>query len=222
MRGVQVQLLAQELRHAARGWLRRPGLLVPAVLALALGIGANTAVFSVVNAILLRRLPFAEPAQLVALWPDHFFANREIEFLRRQLRSTAQVASVSPGWLSALTGVADPTEVDAARVSGNLFSTLGVRALIGTTFGMEAEDPGAATVAVLGFEMWQAKFGGDPAIIGQTIILDRVTYRVLGVMPRTFKILDQETDLYLPLAMDRNAMSYAAASRWASPVCVLA
>ena len=209
MRGVHVQLLAQELRHAARGWLRRPGLLVPAVIALALGIGANTAVFSVVNAILLRRLPFAEPAQLVALWPDHFFANREIEFLRRELRSTAQVASVSPGWLSALTGVADPTEVDAARVSGNLFNTLGVRALIGITFGMEAEDPGAATVAVLGYEMWQSKFGGDPAIIGQTIILDRVAFRVLGVMPRTFKILDQETDLYLPLAMDPNAMSYA-------------
>ena len=122
MRAFQLQLIGQEIRQAARGWRRRPGLLVPATLALALGIGANTAVFSVVSAILLRPLPFAEPERLVALWPDHFFANREIEFLRQELRSTAQVASMSPGWLSALTGIAEPTEVDAARVSGNFFS----------------------------------------------------------------------------------------------------
>ncbi len=209
MRAVQLELLGQEIQQAARGWLRRPGLLIPALLALGLGIGANAAVFSVVNGILLRRLQFADPERLVALWPDHYFGNREIEYLRRELRSTTQVASYSPGWLSALTGVAEPTEIDGARVSGNLFSLLGVHALQGTTFGMEAETPGAAPVAVLGYDLWQTKFNGDPSVVGRSIILDRQPYRVLGVLPRNFKILDQKTDLYLPMAMDPEAMSYA-------------
>ena len=204
----ELQLIGQELRQATRAWLRRPGLLIPALLALALGIGANAAVFSVVNGVLLRRLPFAEPERLVALWPDHFFSNREIEFLRREMKSAAHVASFSPGWLVALTGVAEPTELDGARVSGNLFSTLGVRAQLGSTFGLEAEVPGAAPVAVLGYQLWQTKFNGDPSVVGRTILLDRQPYRVLGVMPRTFKLLD-DADLYLPLTMDPDAMSYA-------------
>src|SRR6185436_4510754 len=135
-------------RYAIRGLLRRPVFALTAIVSLALGLGANLTVLGVVNALLLKPLPYKEPDRLVAVWPAQTFANREIEALRTRTRSYESVASVSPGWLMALTGVPSPRQLNAARISGNLLPMLGTEPAIGRAFGMEAEVPGNDAVVL--------------------------------------------------------------------------
>ena len=204
--------LLQDLRHAARGLLRRPVFTVTAVVSLALGLAANVTVFSVVDALLLKPLPYADADRLVAIWPGQTFGNREIEAFRIRARSYEQVASFSPGWLMALTGVPLPRQLNSARVSGNLFAMLGVPPLFGRPFGMEAEVPGQNFVAVLSWEMWQTSLNGDPGIIGRSVQLDRQPYTVQAVMPPGFRPLGMTSDLWVPMTMDRDAMAWAGAT----------
>src|SRR5688572_8088649 len=178
-----LESVAKDIRFACRSLVRRPAFTTVALLTLALGIGVNTAIFSVVDGILLRPLPFASPERLVALWPGHALANREVEYLRAHARSYEAVGSYSPGWLVALTGVDVPQQLNAARLSGNLFGILGVQPALGRVFGMEAERPGDDRVTVLGFEVWRSQFGSDPGVIGRTIILDGDPHTVIGVTP---------------------------------------
>jgi len=152
----------RSLRIILRSLGRRPTFTLTAVITLALGIGATTAVFSVVSALLLRPLPYANPSELVAVWPSQTFANREIDALRRRVRTLSTVASFSPGWLMALTGTEQPLQLSAARVSGNLFEMLGVKPELGRTFGMEAEDPGRDLVAVLSWDTGEARLAERP------------------------------------------------------------
>jgi predicted permease len=200
------------LRLAVRGLLRRPGFALTCIATLALGIGASATVFSVVNALLLRPLPYATPDRLVAIGPTSMFANREIAEFRRRVTSLDQIASFSPGWLMALTGAGEPRQLNGARVSGNLFAMLGVAPLLGRPFGMEAETPGRDAVAVLGYELWQAAFSGDSAIVGRSIQLDGDAITVVGIMPPGFQVLGGTSDLWLPLAMDPKAMSWTGAT----------
>src|SRR5688500_4201090 len=116
-RGERGEALLSDLRLALRGLVRRPGFTAVVLLTLALGIGANTAIFSVVHGVLLRPLPYAAPERLVALWPDHFISNAELLFLRERMRSTERVETYSPGWSVTLTGAGDPAQLPAARVS---------------------------------------------------------------------------------------------------------
>src|SRR5262245_26064933 len=118
--------VSSDARHAARGLLRRPSFTLTAVLSIALGLGATVTVFTVLNALLLKPLPYREPQRLVAIWPNQSFANREIEAFRQRSHSYVAVGSLSPGWLMALTGVVTPRQLNAARMSGNLFEILGV------------------------------------------------------------------------------------------------
>ncbi|MEX2283742.1 MAG: ABC transporter permease [Gemmatimonadota bacterium] len=201
--------ILRELRLAARALRRRPGLTMAAMATLALTIGANTAVFSTAHSLLLKPLPFPEADRMMALWPDHFVSNREIEFLRRDLRSVDGVASVSPGWLMGLTGVETPVEVSAERVSGNLFELLGARPLMGRTFGLAAERVGAEPVVVLSHPLWRSQFASDPAVVGKSITLNGDSYQVTAVMPRGFSVVDSEADLWYPLTMDPTSSFYA-------------
>lgn len=204
--------LALDLRATVRALRRRPAFALTAVVTIALGIGACTAMFSAVDAILLRGLPFREAERLVAVMPRQFVANRDIDQLRQRLQSLDQVASFSPGWLMPLIELDEPRQVNAARLSGNMFPMVGVAPLLGRTFGTEAEAPGEGRVAVLGYDLWREVFGGDEAIVGRSIALDGARYTVVGVMPAGFQLFDWQSDLFVPMTMDRGAFTWAGAT----------
>ena len=207
--------MALDLRATLRGLRRRPAFSVTAIVTLSLGIGATTAVFSIVDAILLKPLPFAEPQRLVAIWPNRFIASREIAYFREHARSYDQVALFSPGWLMALTDVEVPQQLNAGRISGNLFSMVGAQPLLGRTFGLDAEQAANSRVAVLGWAVWQQVFGGDSAIIGRSIVLNGGSYEVLAVMPRGFQLFDQDSDMWMPMTMSPDDFTWTGATSFA-------
>lgn len=198
-----------DLKATMRGLKRRPAFTMAAVATIALAIAASTAMFSAVDAILIRALPYATPERLVAMLPGTFVANRELEQMRTRLQTADQVAVFSPGWLMPLVGLDAPLQVNAARVSGNLFSMVGTRPALGHAFDMEAEVPGNTRVAVLGHELWLDVFHGDPAIVGRSIDLEGAKYTVVAVMPRGFQLFDHESDLWVPMSMSREAFTWS-------------
>jgi predicted permease len=204
--------LTLDLRATLRSLRRRRAFALTAIVTIALGVGASTAMFSAVDAILLRALPFAEADRLVSLMPRHFVAMRDIEQLRARLRTLDQVAVFSPGWLMPLIEIDEPRQVNAARIGGNMFPMVGVRPVLGRTFSMEAETPGEGRVAVLGFDLWQEVFRGDSAVIGRSVALDGGRYTVIGVMPRGFQLFDWKSDLWVPMSMSREAFTWAGAT----------
>ena len=178
----------QDVVYAVRGLMKAPGFAAVAVLTLALGIGANTAIFSVVNAALLRPLPFAEPGRLVFLWnrspegrPDPLGPGRMLDFRRQttSFQSSAAIAHLS----YTLTGSGDAESLQASSVSSTFFDVLGVRPLLGDTFHGGTADPSAV---VLGYGLWTRRFGADPSIVGRTITLNGRPRLVVAVMPRDF------------------------------------
>jgi putative ABC transport system permease protein len=195
-----------DLRHAGRALVRRPLLFAVSAGALALGIGASTAVFSVVDAVLLRPLPFAEPGRLVLLWQSIPERNapfvevsypyfQEIRSRSRTLAGLAAMPSVNSGFTL---GGREPARVDGRIVTGNFFDVLGAHAALGRTF-VEAEDRvGAARVVVVSHGLWQRQFGGDPGLVGRTLEMDGTPMTVIGVMPREFRY-PAGVDLWTPL-----------------------
>src|SRR5688500_8163927 len=161
--------VAQDLRVALRVLRQRPAFAATALLTLALGIGANTAVFSVVHGIVLAPLPYAAPHRLVGLWPGHFFSNAEMLFLQDRSRSLERVELFSPGWTMALTGDGEPAQVIVALTSPGLFDVLGAAPLLGRTFSIDDARPESNDVALLSHELWRTRYGGDPAIIGRRV-----------------------------------------------------
>src|SRR5919199_695829 len=190
-------ILFQDLRYAIRRLLKSPGFAAVAVGALALGIGANTAIFSVVNSVLLRPLPYPAPEQLVQLWearPRQNMPRVEIaphEFLAwaEQSQSFKQLAA-SVGAEYNLTGRGEPERVAGTLVTASYFPLLGISPAHGRTFLAEEDQPGKNNVVVLGHELWQSRFGSDPSAVGQTVSLDGVPCTVVGVMPRGFRLPD--------------------------------
>src|SRR5919107_3267229 len=203
--------LLQDVRYAWRSLRRSSGFTAVAVLALALGIGANTAIFSVVNGVLLRPLPYAEPERVVMIWnhwegwPATWLSEPEVADYRALSRSLERVAAFTTGGRN-LTGGDAPERVRAGFVTADVFPVLGVGAARGRVFGAEEDRPGGARVAVLSHGLWQRRFGGDPGVIGRTIQLNDSSVTVLGVMPEGFQLpLDlggQPMDLWLPLQLD--------------------
>src|SRR2546430_7840684 len=183
--------LAQDLRYGLRTLLKNPGFTIVAVTALALGIGANTVIFSAVNAVLLRPLPFKNPEQLVMLWenaahlgfPKNTPAPPNFVDWQKQNTVFTGMAAMSERSFN-LTGVGEPERLDGRRVSANLFDLLGVPALLGRTFVPEDDRPGSHVVLV-SYSLWQRRFGSDPSIIGRVVTLNGESYTVIGVMPRS-------------------------------------
>jgi len=182
-----------DLRHAVRTLRRYPGFCAVVVLTLGLGIGINTATFSVVNAVLFRPLGFLEPDRLVALHANMPWAGLErapfsapdfVDLAREQQSFTGAAAYANTPF--ELSGGNAPTRIDAAKVSANLFSVLDVTPALGRGFTPDEDRPGV-DVAVLSWGLWQAQYQGDPAILGKTVMLDRRPYTVIGVMPATFE-----------------------------------
>jgi predicted permease len=198
-----VEDLWQDLHYGARVLLKNPGFTAIAVLALALGIGANTAIFSVVNAVLLRSLPYYDPQRLV--WVTGVFggmeSTRAVDYLHMQAESKAFEHLVAFNWGNIyLTGRGEPERLDYVRVTANLFPALGVAPQLGRAFTPEEGGRGGARVAILSHAFWQRRFGGDPAIVGQSLTLDGRSRQVIGVMPPGFRFI-QKADVLLPIAL---------------------
>ena len=198
-----------DLALAFRNIFRRPGFALVAITLLALGAGANAAVFSVVRGVLLRPLPYPAPDRLVAVWPGESISNQEIAYWREHTRSFEQIAAQAPGWMMGL--VADggePLKVTGARVSDNLFKTLGATAALGRTVEPGDSVPGRHRIVVLSDGLWRRRFAADPKVIGRTIQLDQDALTVVGVMPPQFEIFEPGTDLWAPLAWEPGTSSF--------------
>jgi putative ABC transport system permease protein len=202
--------LLKDLRYGVRNLWKRPGFTAIAVLALALGIGANTAIFSLVNAVLVQPLPFPEPDRLVWVWGNiRNGGNRAsvapLDYLdyRQQNTTFEQFAATFsiPVHLN-LTGSGEPERLSSAGVTGNYFDALGVKPLMGRTFVLADEKTGNDQVAVLSYKMWQTRFGGDPSILNKTIALDGRSCAVIGVMPKDFNF-PADAELWVPMNFDR-------------------
>jgi putative ABC transport system permease protein len=183
----------QDLRYAVRSLLKSPGFAIVAVLTLALGIGANTAIFSVVNAVLLRPLPYADPDRLVMVWERNLQRSRDRNVIspgnyldwRSQSRAFSDIAALR-AWRANLRGVEQPEELPVEYVTGNFFRTLGVQPVLGRTF-TEAEDrPGGATAVLLSYDAWQRLFGGSPGVLDRSVVLNETPRRIVGVLPAGF------------------------------------
>ncbi len=183
-----MQTLWQDLRYGARMLIKNPGFTLIAVLTLGLGIGANTAIFSVVNGVLLRPLPYNEPERIVTLLNDGRFPVSPANFLdfRANRQSFAQMAAAE-AWGGVLTGNDRPEQLGGLRMGEGLFAMLGAQPLLGRTLQTEDYQPGKDHVLVLSHKLWQRAFGGDPNIIGRNITLSGESYAVVGVMPPQFQ-----------------------------------
>ena len=198
--------LIHDVRYGLRTMRKNPGFTAVAVIALALGIGANTAIFSVVNALLLKSLPYKNAERLVLIWHTYpqlkldqasVSAPSYIEY--RDMTSSFDEVATATQWSVNLTGVGEPERLQGARVSWNLFSTLGVQPVAGRSFFAEEDQPGKNRVVVLSYGLWQRRFGGDPTLVGRTITLDGTSYDVVGIMPKGFVFMI-EVDLFTPVA----------------------
>ena len=194
-----LEALLQDLRHGARLLRRNPGFTVVAVLTLALGIGANTAIFSLVNGILLRPLPYSHPEQLISI--TGFYPKGALAALRKQSR-TMDIAGYVEGYQFNLTGRGEPIRLNASLVSAELFSVLGAEAAIGRTFQPGEDLAGQNNFVILSQSLWQQRFSSDPHIIGHSINLDGVARQVVGIMPRDFRFPSQQSEVWIPLNMD--------------------
>jgi putative ABC transport system permease protein len=187
-----LEVLLQDLRFGARMLRKSPGFTVVAILTLALGIGANAAIFSVVNGVLLRPLPFPRADQIFLIYealpgfslnlpfnaPDfRAFSERQRAFESLAIYSNQRYE---------LSGTGAPERIDAARTSAALFPLLGIEPILGRTFTSDEDQPGHS-VLVLSYGLWQRRYGADPNILGRTILLDRQSYTVIGIMPRSFQ-----------------------------------
>jgi putative ABC transport system permease protein len=187
----------QDLRLSARTLFHNPGFTAVAVLTIGLAIGANASIYSVVDAVLLRPLPFREPEQLVTIletrldrgWTEASFTRANFWDLHDQNRTFAGVAAMEFGSIN-LTGSGFPEQLELARVSAGFWNVLGVTALVGRTFVAGEDAPGAPRAVLLGHGFWRTRFGGDRAVVGREVVLNGQSYPVIGVLPRGEPWLD--------------------------------
>jgi putative ABC transport system permease protein len=201
--------LWQDLRYGARMLVKRPGFTLIAIFTLALGIGANTAIFSVVNAVLLRALPYHEPDRLVRLWESNPAANLRafsasfpnFTDWRNQNRVFEQMAAYREDGFN-LTGGTEPERVIGARVTAGFFPALGVAPRAGRMFLPGEDQPGGDRAMIVSYGMWQRRFGGRPNLIGQQLSLDGQSFTVVGVMPPGFTFPQDDIEVWTPYALD--------------------
>lgn len=210
----RLESLLVDLKHVCRRLRRSPGFAITVVLTLAIGIGANTAVFSVLNSVLLRPLPYPEPQQLVSLHINAPGAPGLAEF-RNELRLSASMYFTfathnrvfqsmgvwGPGTAS-ITGIAQPEQVNTAQISDGVLETLNVPAVNGQWLTAADQDAHGLGRVMLSYGYWQRRFGGDPGVVGRTIRVNSQSRVIAGVMPRGFKIVNYDFDLLVPLALD--------------------
>ncbi|HEX4228425.1 MAG TPA: ABC transporter permease [Bryobacteraceae bacterium] len=199
--------LVQDARLSLRLLRRSPGFVLFAVLALALGLGANEAIFSVVDSVLLRPLPFRHAGRLVEVWEDGSHIGFPMDTpapanyadWKRRNHVFSDMAALK-GDLYALTGQGTPEQIEGSPVTANLFPLLGVSPILGRNFSAQEDQPGGAKVVLIGYGLWQRRFGGDHAVVGRQIWLNGEKYQIVGVMPRGITFPEQ-SQLWEPLAL---------------------
>jgi putative ABC transport system permease protein len=203
--GGWVEGLWQDLRYGVRMLVKSPGFTLTAVLTLALGIGANTAIFSFVNAVLLKPLPYPDPERIVSVWekrPDggnNYISTLNFLDWERQNRCFQFLSAIAPDTVT-LTGSDSPEQLFVHRVSASYFKALGVEATLGRVFAASENEVGADQVVVLSNRIWQSRFGGDPKVIGRKITLDAKSYTIIGVLPANSTFGRTQAVMWLPLA----------------------
>src|SRR5882762_4511018 len=196
----------EDARYGLRRMRKSPGFTAIAVLTLALGIGANTAIFSLVNGILLSSLPYVNPEQLVSL--TGAYPKGAIVAMREQVH-TMDVGAYDEGQELNLTGFGEPVRLTGTLVSAELFSILGARAELGRVFYPDEDVPGQDNFVILSHALWEQRFGGDARILGRSIELGGVSRQVIGVMPAEFRFPSTKTQVWIPLHNDpRNAVNF--------------
>jgi putative ABC transport system permease protein len=198
--------LGQDLRYGIRMLVKTPGFSVIAIIALALGIGTNTAIFSVVNAVLLRSLPYENPDRLVTIIENKIpqfssFSMSPGNFLSYQKQSTSfdKLVALNYTAYNFVAGDSEPERLRAVRVSAGIFEMLGTKPVVGRTFSDDEDRPGHENVALISESLWKKKFGGDPNVIGQPITLNASTFTLIGVVPSKFAYPD-DMDIWTPIA----------------------
>src|SRR6266496_1862369 len=195
-----------EIRYGLRLLRKSPGFATIAIATLALGIGANTVIFSAVDALLIRALPYADPNRIVMVWEDATAAGfprntpapGNYTDWARLNRSFAGIAATR-GVSANITGAGVPEQIVGRAVTPNFFSVLGVKPAIGRTFTDE-EDRATAQVVVISYGLWQRRYGGDSTIVGTTILMNGSRYEVIGVMPREFVFRSRDMDYWIPIS----------------------
>jgi putative ABC transport system permease protein len=206
-----MQTLRQDLRYGLRILAKSPGFTIVAVLTLALGIGANTAIFSVVNAVILRPLAYKDSASLFNIWgkfekdgiAQNWISEPEYWDLADHTDSFSQIAAYSLGGRANLTRAdGPPVQVSEANATAGVLPMLGISPLLGRGFSVDEDQPGHSHFALLSYTLWQSEFGGDTNIVTKPIQLDGETYTIVGVLPKQFS-LGVKQDLWTPLGLDR-------------------
>ena len=203
----------RDIKYSFRRLLKSPGFTTVVILTLGLGIGANTAIFSVVNSVLLQPLPYRKPDRLVTI--NHFYQSVALNNLEapvsaigfrdyRDKTKSFEAVAVETGWSANLTGTGDPERIPAARVSGDYFRVFGVAPELGRTFGRDEDEPGKNNVVVISDGLWKRVYGADRGVVGKTMQLNGVGYTILGVMPSGFHaFFISNADVWTPLALDQ-------------------
>ena len=213
----QISTLLQDVRHAWRTWRRTSVLALAAILTLGLGVGANTAVFSVVHGVLLRPLPYPDPDRLVEVFEDNsragggpFFRVSLLNYLSWVERAQSfEALAAFNGRDFTLTEHGDPGRIFGSAVTASLFKVLGIAPIVGRSLTAQDEEPGAAPVALLAESLWSRAFGRDSAVIGRTITLNGVRHQVIGIVPTAFREIGRTQigsagagQIFIPLSMD--------------------
>jgi predicted permease len=220
-----MQSLTSNLKYVLRRLRRSPMFTAVTLFTLAVGIGANTAIFSVINGVLLKPLPYPEPEALVSIWQsapglgfDRINASPATYFTYREEGRTFEDSGVWQGRSSTITGVAEPEQVQGLAVTDGVLPILGVKPLHGRWFVREDDLPNSPETALLSYGYWQRRFGGDPAAVGRTLIVDGRPREIIGVMPENFRFLNRRPEVIVPMRFDRNEVfvgnfSYQAVAR---------
>ena len=200
-----METLFHDTRYGARMLLKNPGFAAVAIIALALGIGANAAIFSVVNTVLLRSLPYPEPDRLMVLretklpqFPEFSISPGNFLDWQRQNTVFEKLAAIQSSAYNFTSDGTDPERLRGARVSAGLFEMLGATPALGRTFRGDEDQPGQ-NLAILSNALWKRRFSSDPNIVGQSITLSATSYTIIGVMPRSFQFPDRDTELWTPV-----------------------
>jgi predicted permease len=210
-RGVRfLEILFHDVRYGLRALRKSPGFTLVAVLTLAVGIGANSAIFSVINGVLLKPLPYSHPEDLIDLHlaaPGVNFPDADpapfLYFTYREQGQSFQSVGLYRWNTQSVTGLTEPEEVQCLNVTAEVLPILGVQPALGRWFSEKDAAPGSPQTAVLTYGWWQARFGGDPSVIGRQIMANGISREVIGVMPASFRFLDRDAAFLLPLQFDR-------------------
>ena len=210
--------LLRDFRFTFRSLYKRPLFALVAILTLALGIGANTAIFSVVNGVLLAPLPYGEPDRLVQIWklstrtkseqlPESVLNYQDL----LQQTTTFEQVGATRSQAFVMTDTDEPERVNGARVTANFFSTLRVQPILGRDFLSSDDQQGSQPVAILGYSLWQRRYEKNPGVVGRTLMIDGKSYVVVGVLPKGIYYPQPDSELYVPMVFRQNELLRGAA-----------